>query len=233
MNMANPLTGAPGAVLLYGLIGLIVWPDRAPRRAAGRPRRPHRVGRALARDGLALAEAPEQRRECDLGAIKAAPSGMSWLSKPAEMGRRRRAGQWPAIALLLARSPPRSAISWRSTGTRGFISVDRAEPSLLGPRPGLRRHRPGWRHRSQCRDLPLFVVLALALVLAHDPVSRAGQSPSGRTVPARATRGSAGPTGLHPTRSAPAPRSRRAALPGCAAADKKEASVQLERIDER
>lgn len=26
MNMAEPLTGAPGAVLLYGLIGVLVWP---------------------------------------------------------------------------------------------------------------------------------------------------------------------------------------------------------------
>jgi hypothetical protein len=26
MNMGSPLTGAPGAVLLYGLIGLLVWP---------------------------------------------------------------------------------------------------------------------------------------------------------------------------------------------------------------
>jgi len=30
MNMANPLTGAPGAVLLYALIGAIVWPSARP-----------------------------------------------------------------------------------------------------------------------------------------------------------------------------------------------------------
>jgi hypothetical protein len=30
MNMADPLTGAPGAVLLYALIGLIAWPHRRP-----------------------------------------------------------------------------------------------------------------------------------------------------------------------------------------------------------
>ena len=29
-NTASPLTGAPGAVLLYGLIGLIVWPNDRP-----------------------------------------------------------------------------------------------------------------------------------------------------------------------------------------------------------
>ena len=30
MNMAQPLTGAPGAVLLYALIGLIAWPNGRP-----------------------------------------------------------------------------------------------------------------------------------------------------------------------------------------------------------
>jgi hypothetical protein len=30
MNMAQPLTGAPGGVLMYGLIGLLVWPGQGP-----------------------------------------------------------------------------------------------------------------------------------------------------------------------------------------------------------
>jgi hypothetical protein len=30
MNMANPLTGAPGAVVTYALIGLLVWPNDRP-----------------------------------------------------------------------------------------------------------------------------------------------------------------------------------------------------------
>jgi hypothetical protein len=30
MNMAQPLTGAPGAVVLYGLIGLLAWPNGRP-----------------------------------------------------------------------------------------------------------------------------------------------------------------------------------------------------------
>jgi len=33
-GMASPLTGAPGAVLLYGLIGVCVWPKRRPRVSA-------------------------------------------------------------------------------------------------------------------------------------------------------------------------------------------------------
>jgi len=32
MGMASPLTGAPGAVLLYGLIGLLVWPTEEAER---------------------------------------------------------------------------------------------------------------------------------------------------------------------------------------------------------
>jgi hypothetical protein len=30
MTMASPLTGAPGAVLLYGIIDLLVWPNGRP-----------------------------------------------------------------------------------------------------------------------------------------------------------------------------------------------------------
>ena len=33
-DTASPLTGAPGAVLLYGLIGLLVWPRRGPDRSS-------------------------------------------------------------------------------------------------------------------------------------------------------------------------------------------------------
>ena len=43
--MASALTGAPGAVLLYGLIGAIVWPDVLTRRAPWRPRRAQPRGR--------------------------------------------------------------------------------------------------------------------------------------------------------------------------------------------
>ncbi len=30
MNMAQPLTGAPGAVILYAIVGLVVWPAERP-----------------------------------------------------------------------------------------------------------------------------------------------------------------------------------------------------------
>jgi hypothetical protein len=40
MRMASPLTGAPGAVLLYGLIGLLMWPTKRPDRRSAADARP-------------------------------------------------------------------------------------------------------------------------------------------------------------------------------------------------
>ena len=80
MNMASPLTGAPGAVSLYGLMAFIAWPN-------GRP------GGLLGVNGTRLAwailwvlmawlwlEAPSSNPNAITNAINAAPSGMSWLS---------------------------------------------------------------------------------------------------------------------------------------------------------
>ena len=59
MNTAMPLTGAPGAVLLYGLIGAIAWPNNRPGGTARGSWRPHRMGHVVARDGLAMAAGGE------------------------------------------------------------------------------------------------------------------------------------------------------------------------------
>jgi len=80
MNMAQPLTGAPGGVILYALIGVLVWPGK---RAAG----------LLSLQGaktlwavlwLLMAWlwllAPSSSANATHDAINAAPSGMSWLS---------------------------------------------------------------------------------------------------------------------------------------------------------
>ena len=53
--MANPLTGAPGAVLLYALIGAMVWPNGRPGGLFGVARRTSRVGGPVAGDGVAVA----------------------------------------------------------------------------------------------------------------------------------------------------------------------------------
>jgi hypothetical protein len=80
MTMASPLTGAPGAVILYAIIGAIVWPNG-------------RAGGLLGIRGARIAwgavwvlmawlwlEAPSSSANAISGAIGAAPSGMSWLS---------------------------------------------------------------------------------------------------------------------------------------------------------
>jgi hypothetical protein len=80
-NAASPLTGAPGAVLLYGLIGLLVWPN-------------NRRGGLLGLSGAKVAWAalwivmgylwliaPNSTANATSNAINVAPSGMNWLSR--------------------------------------------------------------------------------------------------------------------------------------------------------
>jgi len=80
MSMASPLTGAPGAVSLYGLMAFIAWPNG-------------RAGGLLGIRGTKIAwavlwvvmawlwlEAPSSNPDAITNAINAAPSGMSWLS---------------------------------------------------------------------------------------------------------------------------------------------------------
>lgn len=80
MSMASPLTGAPGAVGLYGLMAFIAWPNG-------------RAGGLLGIRGARIAwaalwvlmawlwlEAPSSNPGSITAAINAAPSGMSWLS---------------------------------------------------------------------------------------------------------------------------------------------------------
>ncbi len=80
MNMANPLTGAPGAVVLYAVIGLIVWPNDRPGGLLGA--RNARITWAVLwglMGGLWLL-AVNSSANATRDLINAAPSGMSWLS---------------------------------------------------------------------------------------------------------------------------------------------------------
>jgi hypothetical protein len=80
MNMAQPLTGAPGAVLLYALIGAIVWPNDRPGGLLGvRGARTAWAALWLVMAWLWLL-APSSSANAIHNAINAAPSGMSWLS---------------------------------------------------------------------------------------------------------------------------------------------------------
>jgi hypothetical protein len=102
MNMANPLTGAPGAVLLYGLIGAIVWPNE-------------RSGGLLGVRGTKITWAalwivmawlwllaPNSTANATHDAIANAPSGMHWLTRLLDHVASLTAGDGFVIALALA-----------------------------------------------------------------------------------------------------------------------------------
>jgi hypothetical protein len=80
MSMASPLTGAPGAVVLYALIGLLVWPGAGPGGLLGA--RGARTAWCVL--WLLMAYLWLQAPSSNPGAISSllihAPSGMVWLS---------------------------------------------------------------------------------------------------------------------------------------------------------
>ncbi|MFZ2052331.1 MAG: hypothetical protein WB698_11250 [Solirubrobacteraceae bacterium] len=101
MSMASPLTGAPGAVLLYALIGLIVWPNDRPGGLLGvRGARTAWATLWLVMAWLWL-EAPSSNASAISQSIKAAPSGMSWLSSLQEWLAKGLHGNGVALAIVL------------------------------------------------------------------------------------------------------------------------------------
>lgn len=124
MNMANPLTGAPGAVLLYGLIGLMVWPNGRPAGLLGvRGAKAMWSALWLVMAWVWLME-PASSANATSGAIKAAPSGMSWLSEVQRWAAEGAKGNGLPIALVLAALSAAIAIAvargWRP---RRFLAI--------------------------------------------------------------------------------------------------------------
>lgn len=102
MSMASPLTGAPGAVLLYALIGLIVWPNDRPGGLLGvRGARTAWAALWLVMAWLWL-EAPSSNASAISELVKAAPSGMSWLSTLQEWLAKGLHGNGVGLAIVLA-----------------------------------------------------------------------------------------------------------------------------------
>ncbi|HZO76402.1 MAG TPA: hypothetical protein VFB39_00055 [Solirubrobacteraceae bacterium] len=99
--MASPLTGAPGAVLLYALIGAIVWPNGRPGGLLGvRGARAVWAGLWLLMAYLWLIEAGGANGITN--AINAAPSGMSWLTTVQDWFATAAKGNGVVIAVILA-----------------------------------------------------------------------------------------------------------------------------------
>jgi hypothetical protein len=78
-SAASPLTGAPGAVLLYGLIGLIVWPNR-PGGLLGASGARIAWGVLWVVMGLLWLLPANSSANAISNQISSAPSNMSWLT---------------------------------------------------------------------------------------------------------------------------------------------------------
>jgi hypothetical protein len=102
MNMANPLTGAPGAVLLYGVVGLIVWPNAEPGGLLG-VRGARTVWAVLwVLMGSLWLLGVNSTANATTTLINAAPSGRSWLTTVQDWAANAAQGNGLIIALVLA-----------------------------------------------------------------------------------------------------------------------------------
>jgi hypothetical protein len=120
MMMAQPLTGAPGAVLLYALVGMVVWPNRRPGGLLGiRGARAAWCVLWLVMAWLWL-EPQSAATNATANVIREAPSGMSWLSTAQFWIAKGAHGNGVAIALVLAAISAAIAVAvaadWRAKG---------------------------------------------------------------------------------------------------------------------
>ena len=102
MTMASPLTGAPGAVILYAIIGAIVWPTARPAGLLGVQGARIAWGAVWVLMAWLWLEAPSSSANAISGAINAAPSGMSWLSTVQLWAAHGANGNGLPIAIILA-----------------------------------------------------------------------------------------------------------------------------------
>lgn len=101
-NTASPLTGAPGAVLLYAIIGLLVWPTKRPGGLLGlRGARITWAALWLVMAWLWLL-APNSTANATSSAISSAPSGAGWLSSLQHSVASAAGGHGLPIAVFLA-----------------------------------------------------------------------------------------------------------------------------------
>jgi hypothetical protein len=80
MNMANPLTGAPGAVIIYALIGAVVWPNQRPGGLLGVTCARIVWAQLWFLMGVLWLLAVNSSANATYSLIKAVPAGMGWLA---------------------------------------------------------------------------------------------------------------------------------------------------------
>lgn len=137
-GMANPLTGAPGAAILYALLALLVWPARR-RRAA--------VSAALAGPGATTDRNATDRNATDQGLAAGSLLGPRWARGAWLI-------LWGSFAYLILAAWSPGALRDQFTGLAAdepgwLAAMNRATAEALGPHAGL-----------------VYVVLAAAFALA-------------------------------------------------------------------
>jgi hypothetical protein len=80
MNMANPLTGAPGAVIIYAFIGALVWPNQRPGGLLGVYGARLLWAQLWVLMGVLWLLAVNSSANATYNLIKAAPAGMGWIA---------------------------------------------------------------------------------------------------------------------------------------------------------
>jgi len=160
---ASPLTGAPGAVLLYALIGLLVWPGARPGGLLGLH------GARAAWSGLWIMMAwlwllaANSGPDASQAAINAAPSGLSWLSALQREVAGAARGNGVVIASVLASLSAAigvaGAVNWRPKLFLSLAVVLSLAYWVLGQ--GLGGIVSG--EATDPNAAPLFILLALVL----------------------------------------------------------------------
>jgi hypothetical protein len=205
-GMASPLTGAPGAVILYAVIGILVWPRRSRATVVGAAARGERAA-AVAEGPLgerggrvvwavlwtsmaALWLLPGNRvAEASSSAVAGAASGQpGWLAGPQRALAHTLAGHGTEVAVLLAMASV--VIGW------GPLLTRRAIPFLVA---GAALSLDYWVFGQSLGGVltgfgtdpnaaPLFILLAVALFPNAASADRTGgyrQAVPDPTLPAR------------------------------------------------
>ena len=178
-NTANPLTGAPGAVLLYGLVGLIVWPNGRPGGLLGV--RGARIAWAVVwvLMGWLWLIASNSSANAVHDAISSAPSGMGWLDTVLRHAATATEGNGFLIALILGVVSVAIgigvALGWNATTLLWLAVYLNVVYWIIGQ--GLGGLATG--SATDVNSGPLFVLLAAAMfrtLPAAEPASeRAGR----------------------------------------------------------
>lgn len=186
-NTADPLTGAPGAAVVYLVLGMMVWP--AGETTIGSRRiRTSALGLLGARgartawatlwslSALLWLMPANNAKDAVAGAINAAPSGAGWLTRLLGETARASAGSGVVIATVLAGLSAAIAVGvQRGWHTRAFLNLSIAVSVVFW----VVGQGFGGVFTGQATDVNTAPLLILMAVLLHraDTIGTAGHRP--------------------------------------------------------